>query len=183
MRILIGYESMYGNTHQIAEAIGSGFDPGDEVVVAHIGELAAELAHADVLVVGAPTHAHGLPRPNSRRAAVDGAQKSNDSHDLDPSATAASGVREWIANLPATLPRHVAAFDTRFNLPGWVAGHPARHVSRTLARHGAVVVAAPESFFVDKTEHLRDGELERARAWGAQIRTRVAGALVGAAGS
>lgn len=173
MRVVIGYESMYGNTHRIADAIGSGFEATDDVVVAHINALRAEVARADILVVGAPTHAHGLPRPNSRDAAVQGANSATNRHDLDPAAKEDTGLREWLAGPTGALPRYVAAFDTRFPAPGWLVGHPARRMSRTLARNGAVVVARPESFFVDKSEHLRSGELERAREWGRQLRARV----------
>ena len=62
-----------------------------------------------------------------------------------------------------------AAFDTRFRPPGWLVGHPARRISRTLSRRGATPLAAPASFFIDKHEQLIAGELERAQAWGKHL--------------
>lgn len=171
MRIVIAYESMYGNTHRIGQAIASGFGDLHAVTVVPIGNADADLLDTDVLVIGAPTHAHGLPRPSTRRAAADGAHTKHDDHDLDPSA-AGPGVREWLQQLPAHLSVQVAVYDTRFRPPAWLVGHPARQVSRKLRHLGATVLAPAESFFVDKHEQLVAGELDRARAWGEELRRR-----------
>jgi hypothetical protein len=168
MRVVIAYESMYGNTHRVAEAIASGFGNDHVVTVAPINQVNPAEMDADVLVIGAPTHAHGLPRPNTRRAAADGARTKYDKHQLEPAA-AEPGVREWLQRLPASLSVQTAAFDTRFRPPAWLVGHPARQVSRKLQRLGACVLARPESFFVDKHEQLKPGELDRARAWGERL--------------
>ena len=169
MRVVIGFESMYGNTRRIAEAIATAFASSDEVNVAPVNALSDSAADADLLVVGVPTHAHGLPRPGSRRAAVDAAQKKAGRHVVEASATDA-GVREWLNAMPLRMPSHVAAFDTRFRLPAWLVGHPARAVLRALARRGATAAAPPESFFVSRNEELLPGELERARQWGDRLR-------------
>ena len=86
MRVVIAYESMYGNTHSVAEAIASGFGNDHVVTVAPINEVDPADLDADVLIIGAPTHAHGLPRPSTRRAAADGARTKYDEHRLDPAA-------------------------------------------------------------------------------------------------
>lgn len=58
MRAVVVYESMYGNTHVIADAIASGLGQTCEVIVAPVGEAAAAaVATADLLVVG------GRPTP------------------------------------------------------------------------------------------------------------------------
>lgn len=173
MRAVIAYESMYGHTHQLADAIAGGFDPADEVTVTHVSELDLAAAPTDVLIVGVPTHAHGLPRPSTRRTAIDSAHTKYDDHPVDPSAER-TGVREWLQRLPDSLPVRVAAYDTRFRPPAWLVGHPARRITRELRRHGATVLAAPESFFIDKHEQLVAGELERARQWGEHVRREVA---------
>ena len=169
MRVVIAYESMYGNTHHVADAIAAGFGAGKHVTVQPISELDPTGVDADVLIIGVPTHAHGVPRRSTRQAAVSSAHTKYEDHQLDPSATG-SGVREWLSELPDRVPVLTAAFDTRFRQPVWLVGHPARGISRTLARHGATVLARPESFFVDKHEQLAGGELDRARRWGEQLR-------------
>ena len=64
MRAVIVYESMYGNTHQVAEAIGAGLEPACEVSIVPVSQATQEsLAGADLVVVGGPTHVHGMSRP------------------------------------------------------------------------------------------------------------------------
>ena len=76
MRALVIYESMYGNTHQIAEAIGEGLDLSDGVKVLPLADVTQSmLEQADLIVVGGPTHAHGMSRESTRKAAVDAAGK------------------------------------------------------------------------------------------------------------
>src|SRR6186997_3449161 len=75
MKAVVVYESMYGNTHQIASAIGEGLRSVAEVVVVPVGEADAELVKsADVVVVGGPTHAHGMSHAGTRKGAVDAAE-------------------------------------------------------------------------------------------------------------
>ena len=90
MKAVVVYESMYGNTHLVADAIGRGLAGGAEVVVVPVAEAAPALvAEADLLVVGGPTHAHGMSRPTTRKAAVEQAKDNA----IDPAASGA-GVRE-----------------------------------------------------------------------------------------
>src|SRR5437867_2546462 len=64
MRALVVYESMYGNTHLVADAIADGLRTNGEVTVVPVKELSAELVdRADLLVMGSPTHVHGMTRP------------------------------------------------------------------------------------------------------------------------
>lgn len=177
MLVVIGYESMYGNTHRIADAVAAGFAPDDDVTVKPIAEVDLTECEPDVLVIGVPTHAHGLPRPGSRRAAIDGATRGQEPRAVDESADIDNGAREWLAQLPARMGEQVAVFDTRFRPPAWLVGHPARRIGRVLTRHGARLLTRPESFFVDKHEQLLPDEVERARQWGARLRDKaVAGA-------
>src|SRR5690348_13598182 len=100
MRVVIAYESMYGNTHQVAEAIAAGFRPGHDVTVQPIGTVDPTMPDIDVVIIGAPTHAHGLPRASSRRAAVESVHTKYEDHQLEPSAVE-PGVREWLQRLPS----------------------------------------------------------------------------------
>ena len=76
MRAVVVYESMYGNTHLIADAIGAGLETAFDVRVVAVSQAATEvIADADLVVVGGPTHAHGMSRATTRRAAVQAADK------------------------------------------------------------------------------------------------------------
>ena len=70
MRALVVYESMYGNTHLVADAIAVGLAPLGAVEVVPVGGATdAVLAGADLLVVGGPTHVHGMSSAMSRKGA------------------------------------------------------------------------------------------------------------------
>ena len=125
MRVLIVYESMYGNTRTVAERIGAGLGPDLDVDVVPVADATAErVAGADLLVVGGPTHVHGLSWPRTRRAAVEAAAK-DPALDALPGADG-RGLREWLAHLPSpTTGAAAAAFDTRIDAPAAFTGQPA----------------------------------------------------------
>jgi menaquinone-dependent protoporphyrinogen IX oxidase len=55
MKALVVYESMYGNTHAIAEAIGRGLARPAEVEIVPVGRLdEVAIGASDLLVVGGP---------------------------------------------------------------------------------------------------------------------------------
>ena len=67
---------MYGNTHQVAEAIGAGLRPAFDVSVMAVAKVTlAVLAGADLVVGGGPTHAHGMSRAGTRKWAVSAANR------------------------------------------------------------------------------------------------------------
>ena len=162
---------MYGNTHRVAVAIGRGLAPAGEVVVVPVSEAGpAVVGDADLVVVGGPTHAHGMSRPSTRQAAVDQAEPENS---VDPSASG-PGVREWLGSIPP-ISASAAAFDTRVGVaPPLLTGRASKGIAKQLHQHGFGQVAEPESFLVDKGNHLQPGEEERARAWGARLAAAVA---------
>jgi hypothetical protein len=168
MRVVVVYESMYGNTRQVAAAIAKGFELSADVTIEPIG--AAEhmkLDDVDLLVVGGPTHAHGMSRPSTRKAAAEAALKSKNNVTLDP-GTQGDGVREWLQSLPARKGK-AAAFDTRLNGPAFLTGSAAKGITRSLKRKGYTVVSEPTSFFVTKDNRLRPDERARATAWGGEL--------------
>ena len=168
MKAAVIYESMYGHTHQIAKAIGEGLSLTAEVVVVPVGEAGTDLVKsADVVVVGGPTHAHGMSRANTRKAAADAAAKPGADLVLEPDAED-SGLREWFASLDGVL-TNAAAFDTRFDMPASITGRASKGIARKLRHHGATLIADPESFFVTKDSHLAPDQEARAREWGAQL--------------
>ena len=99
MRALVVYESMYGNTHTVAEVIGKVLlDFGEARVVAVHDASSEMLDGVDLLVVGGPTHAHGMSRASTRKAAAEAVTKPDSDLTLDPDA-AGDGIREWLESL------------------------------------------------------------------------------------
>ena len=174
MRALIVYESMYGNTHVVANHIADGLRSQYEVEVVSTHEATPErVATADLLVVGGPTHIHGMSSEKSRKAAKDGlAKPGNDLH-LDPDAES-EGLRDWLHTLPTVRSAGSAAFDTRIDAPALLTGRASRGIEKRLVKLGYDLVADPESFLVDKRNHLLPGEAERAVQWAAELATSLA---------
>ncbi|HEX6344861.1 flavodoxin family protein [Umezawaea sp.] len=162
-RALVVYESMFGNTGEVANAVARGIAATGEVDVVDVGAAPTTLPDdVDLLVVGAPTHAFGLSRPSTRGSAADRA--------AGEVVSTGIGVREWLDSLrPLGTPAAVTAFDTRVKIP-LVPGSAARRALGTLRRLGFPMLVRSESFFVTGTPGpLRDGEVERAERWGAKL--------------
>ncbi|MEV8438764.1 flavodoxin domain-containing protein [Actinosynnema sp. NPDC051121] len=158
-RALVVYESMFGNTKAIAEAIA-------EELAAEVVEVsdAPDVLPDDVglLVVGAPTHAFGLSRPTTRRSAADQA--------ADELVSTGRGVREWLDVLGPLGHRVTAhAFDTRIG-GGWLPGSAAKAIAKRLRALHFEVPDRPMSFHVGGTPGpLLVGEPARATAWARSI--------------
>lgn len=173
MRALVIYESMFGSTRTVAEAVAAGIASNHDVVVVRAADMTSDLLEeAELVVVGAPTHAHGLPRPSTRRGAPGYVAKSHGILSLEPGAESVTGVREWLAGL-GSIRLKAAAFDTRANGPAFFTGPAAKPIARALRRHGAEVVAGPVSFIAERNR-LRDGERLRAHAWGEELGSTLA---------
>ena len=170
MRAIVVYESMFGSTHHIAEAIADGL--GRSVAVQTVPVAQAELDDVELVVVGGPTDAWSMSRPSTRRGAPLHASDPRNHLVLEPGADSGTGVREWLASL-GQVHGKAAAFDTRISSPLILTGRASKGIGRQLRRHGLTVVAPPESFLVDKHSHLLEGEIDRARAWGVRLATQV----------
>lgn len=148
METLIVYDSKFGNTQKIAEAIAEALKPYNKVQLSGLDKLLPEkLGAVDLLIVGGPTQAHGIsPR---MRHFTDGLE-------------AASGVGMG-----------AATFDTRFRMPAAISGSAAKTIAKRLKRAGVNVCEPPQSFFVTRggTPQLEAGEVERAAAWAKQLAT------------
>lgn len=168
MKSIVMYESIYGNTRRIAEAIAEGLGGAQVVPVADVDDQV--LADVDLLVAGGPTHMHGMTTSLSRKLAVDGAKE--DGHaDVEPDAGEGPGLRGRLAQLDGNG-RTAAAFDTRIDRSPALVGSAARGIARRLRHRGYALAAEPESFFVEDAEGpLAEGEIDRARAWGQTLAT------------
>ncbi len=144
MKALIIYDSQYGNTEQIAQAIGKGFT-GD-VKVVKVGDVKPEdIAHYYQIIIGSPTQ--------GGRTTV--------------------AIKTFMDNLTAEdlKGKRLAAFDTRLkSLWVKVFGWAANKIEDTLKAKGGNSVAQPQGFFVKSAKGpLVDGELERATTWAKAI--------------
>ncbi len=143
MKTLVVYDSAHGNTQMVAQAIGDVIL--GEVNVRRVGEVTSgDLKSVDLLIIGSPTHG-GRPT-----AAIQG----------------------FVESLPGPVSTvRVAAFDTR--MPhAWVKlfGFAAIRIARALEGKGWSVEQPVEGFFVNgRGGPLKDGELQRAAAWGRSI--------------
>lgn len=153
MVVLVVYDTGYGNTARIAEAIAS--TCGGRVA-AQSAVDPARLPEAGLLIVGSPTQG-GRPTPALQRW-LDGIRP--------------GGLSSW----------QIAAFDTRLSegaeilplrLLLRVVGYAAPHIAAALGAKGGRPIAAPEGFVVESRQGpLHTGEIERARDWGRQLGVR-----------
>jgi hypothetical protein len=159
MRALLVYESMFGNTQAVAEAIASAL--GTTAVEVSAAPLTVG-SDVDLLVVGGPTHAFSMSRPATRA----------DAERQGATGTSSRGIREWLAEVALPSPRPpVATFDTRIGKASWMTGSAARAAAKRLRALRCAPVTKPESFIVTGTPGpLADGELDRARQWGLALR-------------
>ena len=144
MKALIVYDSVYGNTEKIAQAIGGAIT--GEVKVLRMGEVnPSELKTLDLLIIGSPTHG----------------------------GRATPAMRDFLKKVsePDIKGTNVAAFDTRLTTR-WVRifGYAAGRIAKNLKKKGSTLIVSPEGFFVKKSKGpLKDGELERAASWANKI--------------
>lgn len=171
MKSLVVFESMFGNSEQVARAIAEGLATYGEVVVRDAATSTADGVPTgiDLLVVGGPTHAFSMTRATTREDAIrQGARR----------GLAGRGLREWLADLADDLEQlPAAAFDTRVSRTRGLPGSAARSAARVLRRRRCRLLTSPASFFVDDVSGpLCADELDRAHAWGRELATTLHGA-------
>lgn len=149
MKILIVYDSYFGNTEKIAQEIGRSF--GDNVPIKRPNEVNSdELKELDYLIVGAPTRA------------------------FKPS----DAIRAFLKYIPNNSLNgvKVAAFDTRMNpqdvgnpvlkVMARFFGYAAEPIAKGLTSKGGTLVGKPAGFVVLGSEGpLREGEINKATKW------------------
>jgi Flavodoxin len=168
MRALVVYESMYGNTRTVALDISAGLSDTHEVTLVPVTRATPELvAAADLIVVGGPTHMHGMSTVASRQMAAEAARKPGSGLTMDPDADG-EGLRPWLAGLSGKDVL-AASFDTRLSGFPVLTGRASQGISRLLTIRGYRLLLAPASFLVSKQNTLVEGEAARARLWGALV--------------
>jgi flavodoxin len=155
MEAIVLYDSVFGNTQKVAEAIAGALRANAQVRILRPSDLPQSvLPDTDLLVVGSPTRGF---RPTEGMARV-------------------------MKRLPAKSLRgtRVAAFDTRFKADELksattrfvvkTGGYAAKRIASQLQKAGGSLCAPPEGFYVEDIEGpLKPGELERAAAWASAL--------------
>jgi flavodoxin I len=160
MKTLVVYDSMYGNTEQIARAIGDTLGTLPDVGAYHVAELTLEhLSGLVLLIVGSPTQRFNM----------------------------VPAISSFLKSIPAKglISMRVAAFDTRLTMEEMKAmssvlsfsakavgesAYAAKHIAEMLKKKGGELVAPPEGFYVKSAEGpLVEGELERAANWAKRL--------------
>ena len=152
MKALVVYDSMFGNTEQVAQEIGQALlSEGHEVQTLRVTEASSQQAtEVDVLLVGSPTRAF-RPTP---------------------------AITQFLKEIPDNGLQgiKVGAFDTRVSLEEVnskvltffvkLFGYAAEPMAKRLQQKGGAQALSPEGFIVTGKEGpLREGELERAAGW------------------
>ncbi|MBC9733415.1 flavodoxin family protein [Nocardioides marmotae] len=158
-------ESMFGNTRSVADGVAAGIElEGATVDLMSVAEAPPlDSVHADLIVVGAPTHAFSLSRRPTREDAV--------KQGAPAEAAGGPGLREWIdAASDDGGGRLVAVFDTRVAKIKHLPANAAHRAHRMLERRGYVSVVRPAGFLVaDVKGPLLPDQLEQATAWGRTV--------------
>ena len=163
----IVYESMFGSTRRVADSIADGLGESLVVSVIPVGDAPRSFADVDLLVVGAPTHVHGLSRASTREEARSWGADPDRHLQLEPDA-ARAGVREWLDGCEQ-LPSRFVAFDTRADMTELFSGSAAAAIDKRMGKLGSHRLLEKKSFLVDKRSYLEPGEVDRAREWGWSI--------------
>jgi flavodoxin I len=149
VNVLVLYDTQFGNTAQVASAIAASLRKLGAVRLASIADVQpAELDGVDLLIIGGPTEEHTARQP----------------------------LRTWLRQVPDARLENlkVATFDTHVAWPGFLPGSAARVLAKSLRRRGARLLVPPESFLLAGTKGpLKEGELERAEAWGTALAAQI----------
>lgn len=145
MRALIVYDSLHGNTAQVAQAISDAL-AGEVSVRRVVGVGAAEVGAVDLLIVGSPTHGGWFTE----------------------------AIKDWLDQIPATAVQdiRVAVFDTRTppTRLSRIFGFAAPRIANSLEKKGVTLLVPPTGFIVKGIKGpLDEGELERAAGWAQAI--------------
>ncbi len=168
MKAIVVYESLWGNTAAVAQAIAEGLGAGARALTTAEATTEA-LAGADLIVAGAPVHSLSLPTEASREMARTGGM----GPDKAPPDLSHPAMRAWLAGLAHGRGRG-AAFETR--VEAWYGRGAAPLIVRGLERAGYRRLTNPRGFFVGghpivptASGVLRPGEIDRAREWGVHL--------------
>jgi flavorubredoxin len=126
MRVMVAFDTRYGNTEKVARALTRGIQRDSiEVTCSNINDLQiSTLVEYDLLVIGGPTQYHGISEP----------------------------MKDFLEKLEAVnlKGKFGFAFDTRVN--SFWSGSAAQAIERKIKRFGVEIVKPHSSAFVKHTE-------------------------------
>jgi flavodoxin len=156
MKALVIYDSVFGNTGKIAQAIGNALGSQEDVEIVRVSDVKPEqLTGLTLLIVGSPTRQF---RPTG---AITSLLKSIPKDGLRGVKVAAFDTRFTVSEIEKV---RILAFFVR------IFGYAAKPMADRLEKKGGELVLPPEGFYVGDTEGpLLEGELERAADWAKQI--------------
>jgi flavodoxin len=156
MKALVVFDSVFGNTGQIAQAIGNALGSQGDFDTLQVGNVKPEhLTDLSLLIVGSPT------RQFSPTGATTSFLKSIPKDGMDGVAVAAFDTRFAVSEIERV---RILSFFVR------IFGYAAEPIARRLEKKGGKLVIPPQGFFVTDVEGpLQDGELDRAAEWAEQI--------------
>jgi len=159
MKALVIYDSAFGNTEKVAQAMGEALGSQTDVEVLRVTDVQPEqLRGLNVLIVGSPTQAF-QPLP-----AIKDFLKSIPTQGLAGVKVAAFDTRLSMDDIESPVGRFVLRFFVK------LFGYAAKPIADRLTKKGGELMIPPEGFFVEDTEGpLKRGELERAVGWVQQI--------------
>jgi len=159
MKALVIYDSAFGNTEKVAQAMGEALGSQTDVEVLRVTDVRPEqLRGLNVLIVGSPTQAF-QPLP-----AIKDFLKSIPTQGLACVKVAAFDTRLSMDDIESPVGRFVLRFFVK------LFGYAAKPIADRLTKKGGELMIPPEGFFVEDTEGpLKRGELERAVGWVQQI--------------
>jgi hypothetical protein len=159
MKVIVVYESHWGNTAAVARAIADGF--GSEARALTTDEAPpATVAEADLIIAGAPVMAFSLPSDKML------ATLAGDTKAPSPPDVSHDSMRSWLDRLPAGHGRS-AEFETGLR---WSPGGATGAIGHKLEQAGFRRLAKSRRFVVTGSYGpLREGELERAHHWGTEL--------------
>ncbi len=152
MNTLILYDSVFGNTAQIAQTLADTLKTHGTVRLCRAAEAdSLDLGDVDLLLVGCPTHRQAMT----------------------------PAMRAALERLPRRVlrGRAAAAFDTRYRMGRFLAHFTAaRGIASRVKRTGAALIMPAESFIVVGREGpLEEGELAHAARWAEAMFARLEG--------
>ncbi len=160
VKAIVVYEFHWGNTAAAARAIAEGIGP-DARALSTAEATGEALAGVDLLVAGSPLLGFSLPTESMLKGMATNAAK-----DPTPPDLSHPSMRAWLETVPVGS-GGAAAFETRI---WWSPGSAAKAILKRLEELGYQPAAKAERFIVEgKYGPLRAGELERAKAWGAEL--------------
>jgi hypothetical protein len=159
MKVIVVYESHWGNTASVAKAIAEGFGPDAQVLTTDEASPST-VADADLIIAGAPIMAFSLPSDRMLTSMA------NDAKAPSPPDLSHASMRSWLDRLPVGHGRS-AEFETGLR---WSPGGATGAIGRKLEEAGFKRLGKSRRFVVKGSYGpLREGELERAQQWGTEL--------------